>query len=67
MAETEMDQKQLAEQLLAQAKKQGAELMGPYGFLDLLTKNVRETLDAEVNSGVQFRVRRREFRRAIVI
>lgn len=37
MAETEVDQKQLAEQLLAQAK-QGVELMGPNGLLNQLTK-----------------------------
>lgn len=38
MAETEVDQKQLAEQLLAQAKEQGVELMGPNGLLNQLTK-----------------------------
>ena len=43
MAETEVDQKQLAEQLLAQAKEQGVELMGPNGLLNQLTKNVLET------------------------
>ncbi|PZT84261.1 MAG: IS256 family transposase [Citromicrobium sp.] len=44
-----MDQKQLAEQLLAQAKEQGVELMGPNGLLNQLTKNVLETaLDAEM-------------------
>ena len=49
MAETEVDQKQLAEQLLAQAKEQGVELMGPNGLLNQLTKNVLETaLDAEM-------------------
>jgi len=51
MAETEVDQKQLAEQLLAQAKEQGVELMGPNGLLNQLTKNVLETaLDAETLS-----------------
>lgn len=45
----EVDQKQLAEQLLAQAKEQGIELMGPNGLLNQLTKNVLETaLDAEM-------------------
>nr|WP_245938118.1 IS256 family transposase [Williamsia limnetica] len=49
MVETEVDQKQLAEQLLAQAKEQGVELMGPNGLLNQLTKNVLETaLDAEM-------------------
>ncbi len=46
---TEVDQKQLAEQLLAQAKEQGIELMGPNGLLNQLTKNVLETaLNAEM-------------------
>ena len=46
---TEVDQKQLAEQLLAQAKEQGVELVGPNGPLNQLTKNVLETaLDAEM-------------------
>ena len=49
MAATEVDQKQLAGQLLAQAKEQGIELMGPNGLLNQLTKNVLETaLDAEM-------------------
>ncbi|MGB2950022.1 MAG: IS256 family transposase [Rhodococcus sp. (in: high G+C Gram-positive bacteria)] len=49
MAATEVDQKQLAEQLLAQAKEQGIELMGPNGLLNQLTKNVLETaLGAEM-------------------
>ena len=44
----ELDQRQLAEQLLAQAKEQGAELVGPNG-LNQLTKNVLETArDAEM-------------------
>jgi putative transposase len=47
---TELDQRQLAEQLLAQAKEQGAELVGPNGLLNQLTKNVLETaLDAEMS------------------
>src|SRR6478752_5617085 len=46
---TEVDQKELAEQLLAQAKEQGVELVGPNGLLNQLTKNVLETaLDAEM-------------------
>ena len=45
----ELDQRQLAEQLLAQAKEQGVELVGPNGLLNHLTKNVLETaLDAEM-------------------
>ncbi|PXW25151.1 UNVERIFIED_CONTAM: mutator family transposase [Williamsia faeni] len=45
----EVDQKQLAEQLLAQAKEQGVDLIGPNGLLNQLTKNVLETaLDAEM-------------------
>ena len=40
---TEVDQRQLAEQLLAQAKEQGVELVGPNGLLNQLTKNVLET------------------------
>ncbi|ORI21270.1 IS256 family transposase [Rhodococcus sp. 1168] len=45
----EVDQKQLAERLLAQAKEQGIELMGPVGLLNQLTKNILETaLDAEM-------------------
>jgi hypothetical protein len=39
----EVDQDQLAEQLLAQAKEQGIELMGPNGLLNQLAKNVLET------------------------
>ena len=45
----ELDQRQLAEQLLAQAKEQGVGLVGPNGLLKLLTKNMLETaLDAEM-------------------
>lgn len=45
----DVDQKQLAEQLLAQAKEQGVELVGPNGLLNQLTKKVLETaLDAEM-------------------
>ncbi len=45
-----VDQRQLAERLLAQAKEQGIELVGPNGLLNQLTKNVLETaLDAEMS------------------
>jgi transposase-like protein len=44
-----VDQKELAEQLLAQAQEQNIELVGPGGLLNQLTKNVLETaLDAEM-------------------
>lgn len=44
-----VDQKRLAEQLLAQAEEQNIELVGPDGLLNQLTKNVLETaLDAEM-------------------
>jgi putative transposase len=44
-----VDQKELAEQLLEQAKEQNIELVGPDGLLGQLTKNVLETaLDAEM-------------------
>ncbi|RGE20999.1 IS256 family transposase, partial [Leucobacter sp. wl10] len=38
-----IDQKDLAERLLAQAKEQGVSLVGPGGLLNQLTKNVLET------------------------
>ena len=41
--EEELDQQQLAERLLAQAKEQGVELVGPDGLLNQLTKRVLET------------------------
>jgi len=45
----EVDRRELAEQLLAQAKEQGVDLVGPDGLLNQLTKNVLETaLDAEM-------------------
>ncbi|QQQ64278.1 IS256 family transposase [Paenarthrobacter ureafaciens] len=44
-----IDQKELAERLLAQAREQGVSLVGPGGLLNRLTKNVLETaLDAEL-------------------
>ena len=39
----EVDQERLAQQLLAQAKEQGVELVGPDGLLNQLTKRVLET------------------------
>lgn len=47
---TDEDQQELARQLLAQAKEQGVELVGPGGLLNRLTKNVLETaLEAEMD------------------
>jgi len=44
-----IDERELAEQLLAQAKAQGVSLVGPGGLLSSLTKQVLETaLDAEL-------------------
>lgn len=46
----DVDPQRLAEQLLAQAKEQGVDLVGPDGLLNRLTKNVLETaLDAEMS------------------
>lgn len=46
---TDVDQHELAQQLLAQAREQGIELVGPDGLLNRLTKNVLETaLEAEM-------------------
>jgi putative transposase len=46
----EVDQQRLAEQLLAQAKQQGVELVGPDGLLNQLTRTVLETaLEAEMS------------------
>ena len=45
----EVDQRRLAEQLLAQAGEQGVDLVGPGGPLNQLTKTVLETaLEAEM-------------------
>jgi hypothetical protein len=50
-----VDQKKLAEHLLAQAKEQGVELLGPDGLLNQLTKNVLETaLEAEMTEHVGY-------------
>ncbi|SDL85212.1 transposase [Arthrobacter sp. ok362] len=47
---TELDQHELAQQLLAQAREQGIELVGRGGLLNRLTKNVLETaLEAEMD------------------
>ena len=47
---SEVDQQELAQQLLAQAREQGIDLVGPDGLLNLLTKNVLETaLEAEMD------------------
>ena len=47
---TPVDQQQLAERLLAQAKEHGVELVGPDGLLNQLTKRVLETaLEAEMS------------------
>ena len=44
-----IDQKELAERLLKQAKEQGVSLVGPGGLLNQLTRNVLETaLEAEL-------------------
>ncbi len=46
----DVDHKELAEQLLTQAKEQGVELVGPDGLLNQLAKNLLETtLDAEMS------------------
>ena len=46
---TPVDQQQLAEQLLVQAKEQGVELVGPGGLLNQPTKRVLESaLEAEM-------------------
>ena len=47
---TDVDQQELAQQLLAQAREQGIDLVGPDGLLNRLTKNVLETaLEAETD------------------
>ncbi len=53
---TVVDQQQLAEQLLAQTREQGVDLIGRNGLLNQLTKSVLETaLDVEMTE--QSRVR----------
>ena len=45
-----VDQQELAQQLLAQAREQGIDLVGPDGLLNRLTKNVLDTaLEAEMD------------------
>lgn len=47
---TDVDQQELVQQLLAQAREQGIDLVGPDGLLNRLTKNVLETaLEAEMD------------------
>ena len=49
-ADEVVDQRQLAEQLLAQAKAQGVDLVGPDGLLNQITKRVLEAaLEAEMS------------------
>ena len=49
-ADEVVNQQQLAEQLLAQAKAQGVDLVGPGGLFNELTKRVLETaLEAEMS------------------
>ncbi|WP_233464078.1 IS256 family transposase, partial [Nocardia gipuzkoensis] len=50
-----VDQKKLAQQLLAQARQQGVEFLGPGGLLNQLTKNVLETaLETEMTEHVGY-------------
>jgi transposase-like protein len=50
MDQLKIDHQQLAQQLLAQAKAEGGELVGPNGVLNRLTAKVLETaLDAEMD------------------
>jgi transposase-like protein len=47
---TDVDQQELAQQLLAQPREQGIDLVGPDALLNRLTKNVLETaLEAEMD------------------
>src|ERR687897_739910 len=50
-AKEEVDQEQLAQQLLAQAREHGVELVGPDGLLNQLTKRVLETALEEELAG----------------
>lgn len=55
VAKDAADTKKLAEQLLAQAKEQGIDLVGPGGLLNQLTKTVLETaLEAEMTEHVGY-------------
>jgi len=52
---SEVDQRQLAEQLLPQAKTQGVELVGPIGLLKQPTKTILETaLEAEMTEDLGY-------------
>jgi len=47
--EPALDEQSVAEQLVAQAREKGIELVGPHGLLSQLTKRVLETaLEAEM-------------------
>ena len=49
-AEPVLDEQSVAEQLVAQAREKGVELVGPNGLLNQLTKRVLETaLEAEMS------------------
>jgi putative transposase len=55
MSVDSIDQKELAEELLEQAKEQNIELVGPGGLLCQLTKSVLETaLDADMAEHVGY-------------
>jgi putative transposase len=55
VAKDAVDTKKLAEQLLAKAKEQGIDLVGPGGLLNQLTKTVLETaLEAEMTEHVGY-------------
>jgi putative transposase len=50
-----IDQRELANQLLAQAKADGVELVGPNGLLNRLTATVLETaLEAEMDEHLRY-------------
>ncbi|GAB3488396.1 hypothetical protein FB471_1425 [Amycolatopsis cihanbeyliensis] len=64
VSEEIIDQRQLAERLLAQAREQGVDLVGPDGLLNRLTKNVLETaLEAEMDEHLGYG--RRALRRGL--
>ena len=54
-----MDQQQFAQALVAQARSEGVELIGPAGLLTGLTKSVLETaLEAELTQEERSRIRK---------
>ncbi len=54
MDQSKIDHQKLAQQLMAQAKAEGVELVGPNGLLNQLTANVLETaLDLPDSSAPQ--------------